>query len=80
VRLPAGPPSRYVLRAHPDAGCLATLEAVARALGILEGAEVRRRLEELLDRFVQRTLWARGRLRSIHVAGGVPHRHPGPGR
>src|SRR6185436_9436801 len=45
VCLPAGPPSRYRLRSHPDAACLATFEAVARALGILEGRAVQDELE-----------------------------------
>ena len=67
VQLPPGPPSSYRLRSHPDAGCLATFEAVARALGILEGPEVRARLERLFAQFVERTLFSRGRL-----AGRLP--------
>lgn len=62
VRLPAGPPSCYGLRSHPDAACLATFEAVARALGLLEGPEVRARLEHVFALFVERTLFSRGRL------------------
>jgi len=62
VELPAGPPSRYLLRSHPDARCLATFEAVARALGILEGREVEQRLEHVFALFVERTLFSRGRL------------------
>jgi tRNA-uridine aminocarboxypropyltransferase len=60
VQLPPGPPSRYRLRSHPDALALATLEAVARALGILEGAELQARLEALFLRFVEHALRARG--------------------
>jgi len=70
--LPAGAPSHYRLRSHPEAGNLATFEAVARALGILEGAEVRARLERVFAQFVERTLWSRGQLRGVHVTGGVP--------
>jgi DTW domain-containing protein YfiP len=62
VTLPPGPGSRYRLRAHPDARCLATFEAVARALGILEGPEVQARLERVFALFVERTLFSRGRL------------------
>jgi DTW domain-containing protein YfiP len=62
VRLPPGPPSLYLLRSHPEAGCLATFEAVARALGILEGPEVAARLERIFALFVERTLFSRGRL------------------
>jgi hypothetical protein len=40
-----------------------TLEAIARALGVLEGPEVEARLLEALDLFVERTLRVRtGRL------------------
>jgi DTW domain-containing protein YfiP len=60
VHLPSGPPSRYRLRSHPDPRCLATFEAVARALGILEGLEVQERLLATFERFVERTLRARG--------------------
>ncbi|HEX6881903.1 MAG TPA: tRNA-uridine aminocarboxypropyltransferase [Planctomycetota bacterium] len=74
VSLPAGPPSRYRLRSHPDRACLATFESVARALGILEGPAVRARLEHLFALFVDRTLYSRGRLRAALVTGGVPPR------
>ncbi len=69
VQLPAGPPSRYRLRAHPQADCLATFEAVARALGVLEGREVQARLEHLFALFVERTLFSRGRLGGRLPAG-----------
>lgn len=74
VRLPPGPPSTYRLRSHPDPERIATFEAVARALGILEGEAVRRRLEHWFDVFVERTLWTRGDLRAEAVAGGLPDR------
>jgi DTW domain-containing protein YfiP len=72
VRLPDGPPSRYRLRSHPDPRCLATFEAVARALGILEGRAVGERLMRLFTLFVERTLFARGRLHAASVTGGIP--------
>jgi DTW domain-containing protein YfiP len=74
VHLPAGPPSRYTLRSHPDRNCLATFEAVARALGILEGREIEARLAHVFALFVDRTLFSRGRLRATNVIGGVPPR------
>ncbi|MCB9729794.1 MAG: DTW domain-containing protein [Deltaproteobacteria bacterium] len=61
VRLPDDAPTRYRLRAEPKAGGLATFEAVARALGVLEGPELRARLEQLFDAMVERTLSTRGR-------------------
>jgi DTW domain-containing protein YfiP len=74
VRLPSGPPSAYRLRRHPDARFLATFEAVARALGVLEGAGVQAQLEHLFQVVVERTLWSRGQLATEHVTGGVPAR------
>jgi DTW domain-containing protein YfiP len=68
VRLPPGPPSRYRLRSHPDPRFVATFEAVARALGILEGPEVQAHLEAVFERMVRRTLWTRGKLGGIDRA------------
>ncbi len=59
VRVAADPPSRYVLRKAPHQGVLCTLEAVARALGVLEGLEVQYELERLLALMMQRTLTLR---------------------
>ncbi len=72
IRLPEGPPSRYRLRTHPDPARVSTLEAIARALGVLEGADVQRRLEALFDIMVERTLWTRGELPEPEVSGGIP--------
>jgi DTW domain-containing protein YfiP len=72
VTLPAGAPTRYRLRTHPNEHCLATLEATARALGLLEGPEVEQHLTHLFTLFVERTLWSRGRIRAADVTGGVP--------
>lgn len=72
VRLPPGPPSRYRLRTHPDPERIATFEAIARALGALEGPEVQARLERWFDVFVERTLWSRGDLKAEAVTGGIP--------
>lgn len=73
VMLPVGEaraPRRLRAEAH-DYG-LATLEAVARALGILEGPEVRGAIEQLFRVMVERTLWSRGMLAVGEVTGGVP--------
>ncbi len=60
VRLPEGPPTKWGVRreCHPQG--LATFEAIARALGILESPAVQEGLEELFHLMVQRTLRARG--------------------
>lgn len=65
VRVPAGPPSRYRLRRQVRDGRLSTCEAVARALGALEGAAVQLHLESVFDRFVARILYTRGDLADI---------------
>jgi len=61
VALPALAPSRYKLRRNQREGGLCTLEAIARALGVLEGAEVEAELLHALDCFVVRALETRGR-------------------
>lgn len=67
VRLPPGPPSEYRLRIEPNAHSVSTLEAIARSLEVLEGAEkgplVRSAMESLFRIMVERTLWSRGKLR-----------------
>lgn len=59
VIAPAGPPSRYLLRKeHEDHG-LATIEAIARAFGVLEGPHVQEELERIFDLMVSRTMLTR---------------------
>jgi len=60
VTLPSGPPSAWGVRTETKAGGLATFEAIARALGTIEGIDVRSRLEVLFARMVERTVEARG--------------------
>jgi DTW domain-containing protein YfiP len=60
VALPEGPPGRYRLRDSGSPARVSTLEAIARALGVLEGPEVQRELESAFERFVDRTLRTRG--------------------
>jgi DTW domain-containing protein YfiP len=60
VTLPAGPPTRYRLRREPKQGGLATFEAIARVLGILESPAVQAQLEAFFDRMVEATLATRG--------------------
>jgi len=73
VTLPALGPSEYRLRDEPQAGGLATLEAIARALRILEGdAAVSDAMLAVFRTMVERTLWFRGKLRDHEVTGGIP--------
>lgn len=77
VTLPASKtkPSIYRLRAEAHEHGLATIEAIARAFRILEGArgaEVEAALEFPFRAMVERTLWARGHLDDHEVTGGIP--------
>jgi DTW domain-containing protein YfiP len=64
VVLAAGAPTRYRLRREPKAGGLATFEAIARALGVLESLAVQQQLEALFERMVVTTLGTRGQLQA----------------
>jgi DTW domain-containing protein YfiP len=70
--LPPGPPSIYRLRSEAHAHGLATIEAIARAMGILEGPAVQAALELPFRAMVERTLWSRGDLDASEVTGGIP--------
>ncbi len=60
VTLPSTCSSRYGLRRGVRAGGLSTLEAIGRALALLEGDDsIATRLDALLDAFVERQLRAR---------------------
>lgn len=72
VSLPPGAPSRYRLRAEAHASALSTIEALARALGILEGPAVQTALEDVLDAVVHRTLWVKGQMDAVDALGGLP--------
>lgn len=75
VTLPPGPPSRYRLRSEPVDGGLATFEAIARALAILEGDRgpaIAAAMEHVFTVMVERTLWTRGQLPASAVTGGLP--------
>lgn len=72
VSLPDGPPSTYRLRHETYPGGLATMEAIARAFGVLEGRPVRDALERVFRIMVERTLWSRGELDLADVTDGLP--------
>ena len=73
ARLPVNAPaSSYRLRQATRPGRLSTLEAIARALGILEGPAVEEALSHIHRVMVDRTLWTNGRLPTAAVTGGSP--------
>ncbi|WP_373652763.1 tRNA-uridine aminocarboxypropyltransferase [Schlesneria sp. DSM 10557] len=71
VKLPPGPPTEYHLRVQRHVTGVCTLEAIARAIGILESPEAQAKLEEVLRVMVERTLWSRGKITAdqCHVSG-----------
>ncbi len=73
VKLPTAEPSLYRLRAEAHPHGLATIEAIARAFGVLEGLHVRHAMEYVFRAMVERTLWARGQGTTESVTGGIPN-------
>jgi DTW domain-containing protein YfiP len=72
AHLPLGLTSEYRLRHDPRPSHVSTLQAIAHALGILEGDEML--TEELLRvqrLVVERTLWTKGRIAPHLVEGGL---------
>jgi DTW domain-containing protein YfiP len=70
-------PTRYGLRRSARDGGVCTMEAIARALAILEGPEIATQLEELLDAFVERARWVRsGRIAKLGPACECGYRRP----
>jgi DTW domain-containing protein YfiP len=72
VKLPVGAPSCYRLRRSPHLWTLSTLEAIARAMGLIEGREVQVALESLFLKMVERRLWSMGRLRPEECVTVIP--------
>lgn len=72
VSLPAPAVEAGRLRRPTRPGRLATLEALATALGILEGPAVRDALMYVYRVMTDRTLWSNGRLPTEAVTGGIP--------
>lgn len=62
VKLPSGgPPSTYRLRRNQLEGNVCTFEAIARALGVIEGPDVQNKMEAIFNKMVTRLLWTRGK-------------------
>lgn len=72
VKLPEGKPSEYLLRLAPSLHSLSTIEAIARAMGFLEGPETQAQLEKLFRTVVKRTLWSRGALKTAQCREFLP--------
>ena len=72
VTLPPGPPSIYRLRTEAHDHGLATAEAIARAMGILEGPHVHDALMHVFRTMVERTLWIRVTIPASEVTTRLP--------
>ena len=73
VKLMPGPPSEYRLRVQRNEQNLCTLEAIARAIGVLESVDAQASLERLLRVMVERTLWSRGKIPASECReSGIP--------
>ncbi len=73
VSLPdGGAETVYRLRSENLPGGLATMEAIARAMGVLEGPAVEDALMWVFRIMVERTLWTRGELAAKDVTDGIP--------
>jgi DTW domain-containing protein len=72
VKLPVGAQSEYRLRKEHREDRVSTFEAIARSLGVIEGANVQQELEAIFRIRVERTLWSRGQLAPELCTGGVP--------
>jgi len=59
VVLPVGEPTAWGIRNEPQENGLATFEAIARALGIIESKDVEKRLMELFHKMVETTIAAK---------------------
>ena len=62
VRLPEGVPTAWGIRRESQVEGLATFEAIARALGIIESPAVQSGLEALFRLMVERTIQTRGQV------------------
>ncbi len=67
LRLPPAAPARYRLRRQSQPAHLCTLEAVARALSVIEGFDYQSPVEELLSVVNERILTLRGAFKKQHT-------------
>jgi DTW domain-containing protein YfiP len=72
VSLTSAQKSNYRLRRTHIGNRLATFEAIALALGILEGPAIEAHLLHVFRAIVDRAMWSNGRLLTEEVTGGIP--------
>jgi DTW domain-containing protein len=72
VSLTAAQKSNYRLRRTHIGSRMATFEAIALALGILEDPAIGEHLLHVFRAVVDRALWSNGRIATTDVTGGIP--------
>jgi len=72
IKLAHGPEPIYRLRKETKIGGMATFQAIARALGVIEGSKVQDELDKFFDIVAERTLWSRARLALEDCKSKIP--------
>lgn len=69
--LPAGTEAKYRIRSQEDPFRLCTFEAVIRALGVIEGSSVEKKLDEFFRVWIYRSLYIKGRIAKVNMPEGM---------
>jgi len=72
IKIPPGKPSEYRLRKESQPDHVSTFEAIARALGVIEGPAIQAELEKLFRIMIERILWSKGKLRRQECEFPIP--------
>lgn len=72
LKLPVGMTSQYHLRHGPHVECMSTFEAIARSIGILENETAQKEMELFFEQRVERSLWARGKIKHEECRHAIP--------
>ena len=71
IHLPAGTKAKYRIRSQEDPSKLCTLEAVIRALGVIEGRKVEKQLDDFFRIWIYRSLYIKGRIAKADMPDGM---------
>lgn len=71
VHLPAGTEAKYRIRSQPDPFRLCTFEAAIRALGVIEGSRVEKKLDDFFRVWIYRSLYIKGRIAKADMPEGM---------
>lgn len=71
VHLPSGTEAKYRIRSQEDPFRLCTFEAIIRALGVIEGNQVEKALDDFFRVWVYRSLYIKGRIAKVNMPAGM---------